>query len=111
MSNDDNERPDDDFSVHGFAMPLPASLLRSLSASHDRAHMEVDAGQARIYRFLDGMSIEDLLTLRAVLQMTEKYPNFIDGMVLTLLRSVHHVDPETGLSPEEALASAPSKGM
>jgi hypothetical protein len=111
MSSDDFDPPDDDVHIHGFAMPIPESLLRSLSASHDRSHMEVDAGQARIYAFLDDMPIEDLLTLRAILQMTEKYPNFIDGMVLTILRAVHHVDPDTGLTKEESLAEAPSKGM
>ena len=109
MSND--EPNDDGQEIHGFAMPVPAGLLRAISADHARAHMEQDAGQNRIYQFLDDLSVEDLLTLRAVLSMTEKYPNFVDGMVLTLLRRTHGVDPDTGLTPAEALAGEPTKGL
>jgi hypothetical protein len=88
---------DDPCSPDGFAVQLPAglgSLLHQHAVrQHDRHHMEIE-------------SIE-MLVMRKILNADrDSGPNnYFDGMVVTILRVVHHVDAD-GRTQAELLAEA-----
>ncbi len=71
----------------------------------DHREMHRDALEQQIYDFIDGLSAKQASTLRRVLNMDQKsvMNQYYDGQLVGLLRYVHHVDPETGLSPTEEL--------
>ena len=62
----------------------------------------------QIEAFLDGLTVEQAMAMRHILNMTQTSPmnQFYDGVLVGLLRYVHHVDPETGKSRTEELGDA-----
>jgi hypothetical protein len=92
----------DEVHVRGFAFPLPANLGALLAGQQQRQQLEVESAQQRIFNFLDSLNADDLFTLRRMLSCDAN--NHFDGMIITLLRVVHKVDPDSGLSEEEMLA-------
>jgi hypothetical protein len=102
---------DDPCSPDGFAVQLPAglgSLLHQHAVrQHDRHHMEIESIEMRINNFLDSLDVEGLLVMRKILNADrDSGPNnYFDGMVVTILRVVHHVDAD-GRTQAELLAEA-----
>jgi hypothetical protein len=88
----------DESSQHPFVQ-----ILRGFGHDHERCRMEVDAIWNEIAEFLDSLDAKQLTVLRKILG-APKLVDFFDGMAYTLLRRIHGVDPDTGKSPEEALA-------
>jgi hypothetical protein len=86
-----------------FGLPLPPELGELLKRQHDRAHIAADANQARIDRFLTALDVDGLMAMRTILCMGDMAKslsaNFWDGQVVSLLRYVHKVDPDTGKDP------------
>ncbi len=78
-------------------------IIRGLGHDHDRCRMEADAARLEVFEFLDSLDARQLIALRRVLN-SPKLLDYYDGMAHTLLRRIHGVDPDTGKSPEEALA-------
>lgn len=78
-------------------------VFRSLGHDHDRFRMEGLATMNELSEFLDSLNVKQLTALRKILNMP-KLLDFFDGQAYILLRRVHGVDPDTGKSPEEALA-------
>jgi hypothetical protein len=104
MPDDDRHRP------HGFAVPVPLNqLFEGLKSQHDREHLAHDAMTMRLNNFLDEMSVEQLMTLRHILNQDQDSTsnNFFDGQIYTLLRIVHHVDANSG-KPEVPLPTRDS---
>lgn len=87
----------------GITIPIGAMMAQA----HDRAHLEAVSMIQRIYAFLDSLNVEQLLCLKKILQADGKsyMNNYFEGQVVTLLRMVHNVDPDTGLTVEQALAA------
>lgn len=102
--NDDNDNPT---SFGGFAFPMPPELAQQMRRHHDMHQMASEDRTLRIFRFLDTLDAEALMTLRMILNQdsASAVNNYFDGMVVTLLRRVHHVDPDTG-KPETDLIDA-----
>jgi hypothetical protein len=111
-NNDANGEPERE----GFAIPIQALLgglgeaAAEARAAHDRIHMEAESAFQRISNFLDGLNVEQLMALRHILTVRKGMAfvsnRHLDGQVVALLRAVHHVDPDTGLRPDEALGKA-----
>jgi hypothetical protein len=67
---------------------------------------------ARIDNVLDGLDVEELMVLRIILGHGAEHLSLysrIDGQIIALLRRVHHVDAETGLSVDDLRKQAPGK--
>lgn len=99
MADEDENQP-----IFGGALPIPSGLVAALTADHDRAHMRAEERDARITRFLDSLDVDQLMALRSILNMGGPDTAFglnqyYDGQAATLLRVVHHVDPDTGEDP------------
>lgn len=94
---------DHDDGPHGFAfaVPIPAAAV----AARERRQMEAQDLAAGAYRLVESMTPDQLMGLRWILNQDHDSAsnNYWDGMCVALLRSVHHVDPTTGLDPIAAL--------
>ncbi len=90
---------------NGEGIPWP---LRRIALMNDRHVMETELLRERVYAFIDGLNVEQLLTLRDILGFSPEAPmnNYIEGLVVQTLRLMHKVDPSTGLTEEEAVAQA-----
>jgi hypothetical protein len=106
MADNDDQNDDREPHLHGFAMRVPEGLIRAMEHEHDRAHMEVESFQQRIFSFFDSLNVEQLMTMRTILNADAKSwaNNYFEGQVVTILRLIHGVDPDTGLTAEQALA-------
>lgn len=82
-----------------------AGLLGERQEAHDRRVMRARDNTTRIHEFLDGLSVDQLLALRIILNQSgpEETNQFFDGMVVSLLRLIHKVDPESGEDPAKKL--------
>lgn len=99
MSDDEHDHSDHDHVHGGFFAELPLSdLLSSAVHAHDREHMSHEYTEVMVSNFLDNLSVQQLLALRAILNSDKESTMncFFDGAVVTILRCVHHVDPRTG---------------
>ncbi len=74
-------------------------------AEHQRQCLDTEARTNRMNRLLDSLSVEGLLALRDILHYDPSSPgnNYWDGQIVAILRLVHGVDPETGLTAQEQL--------
>ncbi len=99
--------PPPEMNGDGDGIPWP---LRRIAVINDRHVMETELLRERVYAFIDGLKVEQLLTLRDILGFSSDAPmnNYIEGIVVQTLRLMHKVDPSTGLTEEEALAQAQS---
>lgn len=87
----------DDKTPEEFAIPLPLRrLLQVASTSEDLAHMAMEQKRLELWAFLDGLTREQLLALRSVLNLNGAGIQFVDGMVAAQLRLLHRVDPDSG---------------
>lgn len=115
MEHDDHDDHEGhDHHLHGFSIPVPAGLgrlLQEAAGSSDRSEMQVRSMQERIYSLLDSLNVEQLMALRVMFGTDGKSPmcNYFEGMIVTVLRLTHGVDPESGLTPQEALEQAEAK--
>jgi hypothetical protein len=99
-----DETPDDDQRGRGFSfeLPLPGDLVRAVVEHRDRAEMTATDKRVRVEAFLDGLDVDQLLALRFILNCCGgeegafAMNQYFDGMVYTLLRRVHGVNPDTG---------------
>ena len=103
--------PHDEPQGFGFAVPVPGGLLDGLRHHHDMQTIERATRASRIDRFMDGLDVDGLLALRDILNQdsASAMNNFFDGQCVTLLRRIHHVDPQTG-DPEIPAAPAADGG-
>ena len=97
---DDNDEP----RAFGFAIPIPDGIREE----RDRRNMAAEERSRAVDRFFDGLNVEQLMILRTIFNQSDAATmnQYFDGRVYELLRRVHGVDPDTGLSPIEALERA-----
>lgn len=95
--------PDDEPFAFGLPLPIPPELAEVLAKRHDMNHMAVEATTARVEAFLSGLDVDGLMAMRTILNqgdMTKSLTaNFFDGQLVSILKYVKHVDPETGKDP------------
>lgn len=79
-----------------------------LRAAHARREMQVAERSAAIDRLLDGLGVDGLMAMRTILNQGSPAESnqFFDGQIRTLLRRVHGVDPDTGMTEQEMLTQA-----
>lgn len=113
--SDDNTPDDDGPRGFGISIPMPAQIVQALAAEHDRAHMSAEDRTARVEQFIDGLDVEGLLALRTILNAggdAKRHwamSQYLDGQVVTLLRRVHGVNPETGRDAAAELLEAAAR--
>jgi hypothetical protein len=63
-----------------------------------QCEIEDEANRAKLYGFLDSLDADQCLALRMILQTHRRSAplNYVEGMVVSLMRRVHKVDPDTG---------------
>jgi len=93
--------------VHGFGVEIPRGLVRAIAASHDQCRASAEDRHNLAMRWLDGLDVDGLLSLRWFLSVNdqdEAYGNnrYFDGMCVQRLRALG-VDPQTGLDPAAQL--------
>lgn len=90
-------------SDEAFGIPLPEGLAKAFKETHDRMRMAAEANEARVDAFLAGLSVDGLMALRTILctgDMAKSCSaNFWDGQIVSILKYVHKVDPDTGKDP------------
>lgn len=99
MTDDQPDLPDDiPPGLRQFlgAIEIP---LEGIREDEQRRHLRAHDRQNRLYAFLDGLDPEGLLVLRSILNNGGEdgawaSNQYIDGMVVTLLRIKHDVDPD-----------------
>ncbi len=79
-------------------------IFTAMQESRTHAEMRRDAFNAELHAFIDGLSTQQLITLRHMLNLCKKSQQFLDGQIFTVLRVVRGVDPDTGRSVEDALS-------
>ncbi len=111
MPEDDHSEHDDHGDhphIHGFAALPLGEMLGVARHEHDRAQIRSAEMRATIFGFLDGLDVDQLRALRLILNMCgdsdRELSEFFDGQVVSIMRLVHHVNPDTGQSLEEELA-------
>lgn len=106
MSENSNEEQDGP-RAFGFAVPASA-VFEHMHAHQDHHDMENATMAQRINALFDSLDVEQLVTLRRMFAMDGRsgMNNYFEGQIVTMLRRVHNVDPESGLTMEEALALA-----
>jgi hypothetical protein len=90
--------------------PIPPHIVAAMQEQKDKEEMTAEEMRQKRYAFIDGLTPDQLIQLRHIVNMKRMGLNYLDGMIATLLRVVHGVDPETGISPEAALAALADKG-
>ncbi len=91
-------------------IPVPGEFLEMLASpdERDRRRMQGEELRQRVTNFLDTATAEQLLALRVILNMGRGDAaglsnEFFDGQIVTILRVVHQVNPDTGKSYADEL--------
>jgi hypothetical protein len=86
-----------------------ADVFNSMREEHQKEHMAAEDRQMQVDNFMAGLSPEQLVILRYILNLEP--PNetnqYFDGQAHALLKFVHHVDPMTGRDEFAQLAEEP----
>ena len=113
MTESDNggcDDPSHDHSGEGFQSVSIGALFGGPSPhQRERAKMQAQSFTERIYGFIEGLDIEQLLMLRAILGLDGKSTsnNYFEGMVVSTLRLHHHADADTGITLESLKNDSP----
>lgn len=100
---------------HGFAFAVPAHIAEAIQQDHrdyhDRVNMAADDRENRVFDFLNGLDVEQLMTLRMIsnIDRDASFMQYIDGLAVGWLIHKHQVNPITGKSVEQALADTINK--
>lgn len=76
----------------------PGGLFEALKERAEHQAMHGEQTIMQFNNFLDGLSVEQLVTLRRILNLEGMSAtlNFLDGQIYAILRCVRHVNPDTG---------------
>ena len=101
--DDDDEDPCPSLpeSFVNFIREAVREVQQESAKKRERTIMETDAGIHEMWSLLDSLTPRQLVSLRWILHLgSDMTPSalFIDGQIVSILRTVHGVDPETGLT-------------
>ncbi len=91
-----------------FALPM-GDMFENMRGLADRRAIAGEAMAMSVYSFMDGLNVEQLIALRRMLCCDEesRMNQFFDGQIVSILRLVHHVHPDTGKPESDPSAVAP----
>lgn len=104
MSMSDNEGcndPTHDHSGEDFQGVTIGALFGGPSPrQREREKMQAQSMAERVYIFIEGLDVDQLMVLRFMLAMDGKSAtnNYFEGMVVSTLRLMHRADAETGIT-------------
>lgn len=98
MSDEHDERRE-------VSIELPLGLMTSLGRERDRMRMTYQEKRVTLDRMLESLGVEELMALRFMLagdpEMAAVNNAAFDGMIYSILRLKHGVDPDNGKRPED----------